>query len=142
MDVRLAVLADYANMTLEGKLNIMGIFSEINPPMLPFALPSMFLVVTYSASIAEVGRQHKLEVELMDGEGLKILGIQSALTVPPGPRPGAPAAVSALLGLNGVRFEKADDYQFAILVGDQVKATVPLRVNEPKRRTDEPEGGE
>ena len=142
MDVRLAVLADCANMTREGKLNIMGIFGEIDPPVLPFALPTMFLVVIYTASPAEVGRQQALEVELIDSEGRKVLGLQSTLTVPPGRRPGAPAEVSAVLCLNGVRFEKSDDYQFAILVGDQVKTTVPLRVNEPKTGTDKPEGSE
>jgi len=138
MDVRLAVLADYANMTPEGKLNIMGIFSMINAPMLPFALPTMYLVVTYAASAAEVGREHVLEVVLMDSEGRRLLSLENALTVPPGARPGAPAEVSAVLCLNGVRFEKADDYQFSILVGGQVKTAVPLRVNEPQVKSDNP----
>lgn len=137
MDVRLAVLADYANQTPEGKLNIMGIFSVINPPMLPFALPTMFLVVTYAASAAEVGREHTLEVLLMDSEARQILGLKSALTVPPGVRPGVPAEVNAVLCLNGVRFEKADDYQFSILVGGQEKKAVPLRVNEPQAGSDD-----
>jgi hypothetical protein len=142
MDVRLAVLADYANMTLEGKLNIMGIFGEINPPVLPFVLPVMFLVVMYSAPPAEVGRNQTLEAELIDSEGRRLLGMQSTLVVPPGRRPGAPAEVAAVLALNNVRFEDADDYQFAILVGGQVKTSVPLRVNQPKMDGDKPERSE
>lgn len=45
MDVNLALLADYANVSQDGKLNIMGIFQEVNPPVLPFALPQMYLVM-------------------------------------------------------------------------------------------------
>ena len=38
VDVRVAVLADYANVSQDGKLNIMGIFQEINPSFLPFPM--------------------------------------------------------------------------------------------------------
>jgi len=38
MRVKLAVLADYASITREGKLNILGIFDEINPQQLPATL--------------------------------------------------------------------------------------------------------
>ena len=131
VDVRLAVLADYANQTAEGKVNIMGIFSTINPPVLPFVLPTMYLVITYVASAAEVGREQVLEVLLMDSEARRLLGLKSALVVPPAARPGAPTEVSTVLCLNGVRFEKSDDYQFSILVGGQERQTLPLRVNEP-----------
>ena len=41
MDVTVAVLADYANVSQDGKLNIMGIFQEINPPMLPGLAPKL-----------------------------------------------------------------------------------------------------
>src|SRR5215217_3944288 len=54
MEVKLAVLADYANVSQDGKLNIMGIFQEINAPSLPFPLPQMFLVVPFE----EAGDYH------------------------------------------------------------------------------------
>ena len=50
MEVSLAVLSDYANVTGDGKLNIMGLFGEINPPVLPFSLPTMFLALALTAS--------------------------------------------------------------------------------------------
>jgi hypothetical protein len=43
VEVTVTVLADYANLSQDGKLNIMSIFQEINPPVLPFALPQMYL---------------------------------------------------------------------------------------------------
>jgi hypothetical protein len=49
MEVTVAVLADYANVSQDGKLNIMGIFQEINATSLPFVLPQMYLVMSFSA---------------------------------------------------------------------------------------------
>ena len=40
MQVPLAVLADSANVSQEGKLNIMGIFTQINAQSLPCDTPT------------------------------------------------------------------------------------------------------
>jgi len=52
MEVVLAVLADYANVSQEGKLNIMGIFDIISSEKFPTFHPEMKLVVQFEASIA------------------------------------------------------------------------------------------
>ena len=65
VEVTVAVLADYANVSQDGKLNIMGIFQEINPPALPFALPQMYLVLSLSAGPAEVGSVRNIRIPLI-----------------------------------------------------------------------------
>jgi hypothetical protein len=44
VDVTLAVLADYANVSQEGKLNILGVFQEVNPVAFPAGVPQMFVL--------------------------------------------------------------------------------------------------
>lgn len=134
MDVTLSVLADYANITQDGKLNIMGVFTEVNPPELPFALPMMFLVTIYTASPAEVGSEKALRVTLLDGDGKQLMNLETPITVPKPIRAGSRVQLNSVIGLGGVRFDKAGDYQFSILVGGEEKKSLPLHVNNPENR--------
>ena len=136
VEVKLAVLADYANVSQDGKLNIMGIFQEINPPFLPFPLPQMYLVVSFSAGPAEIGTVRNLRIPLLHSDGQELLAMEAQMTIPRPNRPGSRAYINQTIGLAGVTFERPGDYAFSILVGDDEKATVPLHVNDP------PAGGE
>lgn len=131
MEVRLAVLADYANVSQDGKLNIMGIFQEVNPPELPFALPQMYLVVSFAARGAEVETVKYIRIVLLDSDGNEMLGLEGHVQVPLPPRPGSRAYINQVLGLNGITFERPGDYSFEILVGGETRESVSLHVNEP-----------
>jgi hypothetical protein len=137
MEVTLAVLADYANVTAEGKLNILGIFGVINPPQLPYRHPQMHLVFTMKASAGEMGRKFKLEVKFIDADGKQIFNASAGdpLEVPQGQPGGRPILLNHILGLNGLPFTKAGDYQFEVLIDDDSKATVALQVNKPATAT-------
>ncbi len=58
MEVPLAVLADSANVSREGKLNIMDIFSQLSGQSLPVRCPHIALVFALEAHAAERGREH------------------------------------------------------------------------------------
>ena len=132
MEVNLAVLADYANVSQDGKLNIMGIFQEVNPPVLPFALPQMFLVVSFEARAAEFEATKTISIVLMDGDGNDMIRLEGEVPVPRPLRPGSRAYVNQVLGLNGIRFAEAGDYSFEVLVGGETKESVSLHVNQPQ----------
>src|SRR5919199_2106203 len=121
----------YANVSQDGKLNIMGIFQEVNPPTLPFALPQMYLVLSFSAGPAEFDTVRNICIPLLQSDGQEMLSLQAQMRVPRPNRPGSPAYINAAIGLAGVRFERPGDYAFSILIGDDEKATVPLHVNDP-----------
>ena len=55
MKVNLALLADGANVSREGKLNILGIFDTIHAGKFPVVHAQMRLVVRLEASSAELG---------------------------------------------------------------------------------------
>ena len=64
MRVTLAVLADYANISQEGKLNILGIFDRIAVAEVPTSLPQMHFIMRLEAHAAErdrsVDRHHQV----------------------------------------------------------------------------------
>jgi hypothetical protein len=131
VDVTLAVLADYAVVSQDGKLSVMGIFQEVNPPVLPFALPQMYLVVSFAAGPAEFDTVKDIKIALLDNDGNEMLALEGQVPVPRPPRPGSRAYMNQIIGLHGVTFERPGDYGFAILVGGETKETLSLHVNEP-----------
>ncbi|HKZ51089.1 MAG TPA: hypothetical protein VJ256_04960 [Dehalococcoidia bacterium] len=131
MEIKLKLLADYANTTPEGKLNIMGVFDIINPPMLPYHHPQMYLVISYDASSTEAGQDKNARVVLLDADGRQMLALEQQIRVSQPERPGMRVQLNQIVGLAGVRFAKAGDYQFSILVSGEEKGTVPFHVNGP-----------
>lgn len=55
MRVALGVLADYANVSADGKLNIMGVFQIVNVIQFPHVHAQMHLVLTLEADPSEAG---------------------------------------------------------------------------------------
>jgi hypothetical protein len=131
VDVTLSVLADYATVSQDGKLSVMGIFQEINPPTLPFALPQMYLVVSYSVGPAEFDTVKDIKIALLDNDGEEMLALEGQVPVRRPPRPGTRAYMNQIIGLSGVTFERPGDYGFAILAGGETKGTVSLHVSKP-----------
>ena len=131
MDVKLGVLADFASISREGKLNIMGIFDEINPPSLPVALPIFYVVVSYSTRATEFETDKNLEIALQTEDGGILVRLQQPIHVPRPPRPGARGTVNQVHALAGLPFENAGSYQFVISVDGQPIGDIPLRINAP-----------
>ncbi|MBI4512545.1 MAG: hypothetical protein HY702_00405 [Gemmatimonadetes bacterium] len=126
MDVDLAVLADAANVSQEGKLNILGIFDTIWGRDFPLRHGTMVFVVRVEAQFAEQG-EHHLELRLMDADGSQVFRAEGPLHVLGG-KPGRPVKPHIILGLSGVVFAAAGDYSFEVLIDGQHKKSVPLYV--------------
>lgn len=137
MDVTLAVLADYANVSQDGKLNILGVFQEVNPAGFPASIAQMFLVVSFEASAAEFGTQKNIRIALLETDGSEVMGMEGPIVVQPPPRPGSRAFINQIVGLQGLTFQSSGDYAFHILVNGDDKRAVPLRVNDVPSEHDE-----
>jgi len=136
MDVNLAVLADFASITREGKLNILGIFDQISPPSLPFALPIFYVVVTYSANPAEFDMVKRVNIRLMteDGGG-PLLQLEQEMTIPRPPRPGMRSTINQVNAIMGFPFQEPGTHEFAILIDGQTAGGIPLHVIAPPEAT-------
>lgn len=126
MRVKLAVIADHANASAEGKLNILGIFDRIMVPSLPAVHPLMHLVVQVEAHPAERGRPHTVELRLHDPDGEAVFDIRGEV-VPQG-QPGEPIIANQIIGINNLVLPKVGGYTFVIFVDNDLKAEIPLTV--------------
>lgn len=127
MKVNLAVLADYANITREGKPNIMGIFDVIHAQNFPITHPQMQLVMIFEATIAERGRTKKVEIQLMDADGKKVFTLGAEVTIGQ-VKPGELFHLNHILTINNLRFENPGDYRFDIFIDGQPEKEIPLKV--------------
>jgi Family of unknown function (DUF6941) len=126
MQVKLALLADYANVTAEGKLNILGIFDRITVPDLPVVHPQMHLILRLEAHSAERSRAHNVEIRLHDPDGETVFEVKGEM-VPHG-EPGSTSATNQILTLNNLQLNKAGGYMFVVFVNNDLKSEIPLGV--------------
>lgn len=128
MKVTLAVLADYANVTREGKLNVMGLFTHVNARVLPYIHPQMLLVWEAEAGPAEWETRKDVEIKLLDEAASQMLSVRGNLEVPRG-EPGRPVRINSVMTFNNVKFDAEGDYVFSILIGGETKKNVSFRLN-------------
>jgi hypothetical protein len=126
LQVKLAVLADYANVSAEGKLNILGIFDRINLTQVPAVHPQMHLVLRLEAHAAERDRAHKVEIRLHDPEGDTIFEVNGDI-VPHG-EGSHPVSTNQILTLNNLQLQKIGAYNFVVFINHDLKSELPLHV--------------
>jgi hypothetical protein len=129
MNVNLAVLCDAANVSREGKLNILGEFDSIHVATFPLVYPTMVLVVRLEAHPTEAG-EHALKLHLVDEDGGDCVPpLQGAFATGDPPFPGVPIRTAPLiLQMHGVRFDKPGHYSFELLVDNHHLRSLPLHV--------------
>ncbi len=132
MEVALALLADYANVSREGKLNILGIFDLINAESVPAEHPQMQIIMTLEADTAEADKEHKMGVELIDADGNKLFSIGGQLKFGKTPS-GEKVRINHIIQLNRLRFEQFGSYDFKILINNEVRKSVPINIVEIKK---------
>jgi hypothetical protein len=129
VNVNLAVLCDAANVSREGKLNILGEFDSIHVATFPLIYPTMVLVVRLEAHPTEAG-EHSLKLHLVDEDGGDCVPpLQGGFATGDPPFPGVPIRTAPLiLQMHGVRFDKPGHYAFELLVDNHHLRSLPLHV--------------
>ncbi|HZQ10621.1 MAG TPA: hypothetical protein VFD70_28840 [Anaerolineae bacterium] len=127
MQLRIAALADYTNITGNGKLNILGIFSQIYADNVPVTHSQMQFVVQLAFEPIEVGDK-KIRIVLQDADAREILALDGMLNIQKQDSPD-PVVVNQILVLQNVVFPHYGSYEFVIEVdGETLPAHVPLDV--------------
>jgi hypothetical protein len=125
----LFLVADYANVTGDGKLNVMGIFQVINAYNFPARHSSMHLVAKLAPELSEYGQKRTFTVILMDTDGNHVLQISGEFDVPRGDG-GKKPEVNIILDLKDVILPKPGRYQFVLLIDKDQKDELTLYVNQ------------
>ena len=126
MDVAFALLADAANISREGKLNILGAFDRIYGSKFPLTWPRMVLVTRFEASASEYGSEKSLEIVTLDADGKRLGSASGKMKIGKG-QSGRQIKINHVLPM-GMTFPTPGQYSIEILVNGEPKATVPLEV--------------
>ncbi len=139
MDVAFALLADAANVSREGKLNVLGVFDRLHGSKFPFTWPRMMLVMRFVASAAEYGTEKTIDIITLDADGKKLGTASGKMTLPTGAS-GRQLKINHVLPMT-MTFPAPGEYSIEILINGEPKATVPLEVVQREERKDgQPEG--
>lgn len=121
------MLADEANISQEGKLNVLGAFDRIAAARFPTLHPRMVFVFRVHAEYADAGERFPTRVRLMDEDGGTLFEATGELVAPP-LAPGEFITANQIFTLVGVRFPHAGHYKFVLDVGNLGPHETPLRV--------------
>jgi hypothetical protein len=128
MRVLLFLAADYANVTGDGKLNVMGIFKEIYSQTFPARHASMHLVAKLAPELGEFGKPRTFTVKLLNANGGQNMELSGQFDVPRG-EGGKKPEVNVILQLKDIIFPTPGPYQFVFLVDRDQKDEITLYVN-------------
>lgn len=130
MDMKFGLLCDAANVTNEGKLNILGEFNRIWSTSPPVRWPLCWLVARFEAHITE-GTDHALEVDLINEDGRSLMEERpsGALKFQP-TGPGRPLRAQVMMRMQDIQFPEFGDYEFHFLVDGTHVGSVPIYIME------------
>ena len=133
MEISYAVLADYANLSREGKPNIMGIFDVIVSATFPVTHSQMYLVSSIRAEPLDRPEQDRqIRVVLLDqygGEILTIFGVCNFRNSPAGEL----GTANSLIRLKGLTFANPGNYKFQLFIDGDFKKEIPLKVEQQRQ---------
>ncbi len=113
------LLADYANLTGNGKLNVMGVFRQITANQFPCRHSSMYLVIQLQTEPVEDLRGERVMVaRLVDADGSVIRQLEMPFKFPQwdgGLRPEA----TFIIQINNLTFPYAGEYVWDVFVNDK-----------------------
>ncbi len=137
MECTLALLADYANVTREGKLNLLGIFDRISVTSLPAVHRELQLVLVLEAQFIEIGREQSIEIKLHEPDGPVIFSIGGSIAIQSG-KAGEVSTFNHMITIGNLPLRKVGVHTFAIFVNNDLKRQIPLRVVEVPQQPEQP----
>jgi hypothetical protein len=131
VNVNLVTLADYAALSIDNKLNILGIYQDINARTFPAVVPHMYAVLSCEAEPTEYGKKLPVRVALLDedNDASEVVALEGLMEVAQPKHSFDRVTVNQVVGLSFVHFEHPGNFRFSFSVqGDEI-ASLPLRVN-------------
>ena len=123
----MAILADEANVSQEGKLNVLGIFDRIAAAEFPVMHPRMVFAFRVEAEAGDGGRGFPVNVELLDPDGAVLFQAAGEMMAPRVPA-GEFTTSNQVFTLVGLQFPRAGLYRFVITIADTEPHETPFLV--------------
>jgi hypothetical protein len=126
MHVTFALFADAANLSQEGKLNIMGVFDALQVGTLPALHPRATLVVHLKGSAADAGT-HRVSLQWLSPSGTELWSSEGELGVSAPPQ-GVGDMDFPLIAQLDLPLDLAGGYLMRVGLDGMTHAEVPLQV--------------
>lgn len=126
MHVSFALFADAANLSQEGKLNILGVFDAVQVGALPTVHRRANLIVHLKGSDADAGH-HTLTLRWLNPSGDELWNTQGQVEVQPPPTPGFGMDLPLIAAVD-LPLDQPGAYAMHIALDDQPSASVALHV--------------
>lgn len=126
MHVSFALFADAANLSQEGKLNILGVFDAVQVASLPAIHPRAHLVVRLKGGAADVGR-HNVGLRWVNPHGVELWSSDGQLDVEAVP-PAAGEMDFPLIAAIDLPLDTAGSYTMRIALNESPRGEVGLMV--------------
>ena len=122
MQSSLALVCDSANVTADGKLNVLGIFSVVYAHRFPATHSSLTLVLRFNNVLGTDG-ELELTGRFIDSDGEETI---TPISVSVSLNKGHDEAVS-IINVNNLEFPRPGDYCFEIYAGKEHLASIPIK---------------
>ena len=126
MHIAFALFADAANLSQEGKLNILGVFDTLHVAQLPTIHPRASLVVRVKGTTADVG-SHVLGMSWVNPSGKEVWASQGELGVGT-PPPGVVDLDFPLIAAIDLPLDQPGAYTMRLSIDGEVATDLPLLV--------------
>jgi hypothetical protein len=127
MHISFAVFADAANLSQEGKLNILGVFDAVQVAMLPTIHPRTHFVVRLKANGDDTG-QHKLAFRWLSPFEEELWSSSGEMNVAPSPNPAFDVDLP-IIAVVDLPLNVTGQYTMQVTLDGQIAASARLLVN-------------
>jgi hypothetical protein len=129
MHISFALFADGANISQEGKLNILGVFDALQVAGLPAVHPRATLVVRLKGTPADAGT-HRVTLRWLNPQGNELWSSMGELEIMAPPAPSSELDFPLIAALD-LPLDSGGSYTMQIAVDDDTQANLPLLVRAP-----------
>lgn len=127
MRLLLSLACEHAHARPDGRLDVRGVFDELQAPGFPAAQDRMTVVFVMEWTADEGGRR-EFRADLMDAQDRKVLTIEGHTDVTP-PTGGARPRTQLIMPLERVVFPEPGEYRFILRVGETVMPAFSLHLS-------------
>jgi hypothetical protein len=129
IEIPIALVADAANISREGKLNIMGSFNNISAASFPATHPFMVLVFVLEGDRSDADTNHSLKIDIIDEDGRDILPPLEGSVRFGQAAAGGKLNAPQILQFANVKFERPGKHEIKIILNNEVRKVIPLIVD-------------
>jgi len=131
MHISFAVFADAANLSQEGKLNILGVFDAVQVAGLPTIHPRTHFVVRLKANSDDIG-EHKLTFRWLSPMEEELWSSSGEMSVAPAPNPMFEVDLP-IIAVVDLPLNITGQYTMQVALDGEPTAAVRLLVNGPSQ---------